>query len=227
MIEPPSLFTHERLIFDIREIESLATLTMDLSLPIDHVLCESFERLVELAGTRDFVLAFSKLQDYMFQIKVRQTRAAEMGLIVPASSLQELNDYAIKMTGLISVKDSRRSSTGGGLAGADMQAFLKMEPIDLEKLGLKKHHAPLHPKRDAPTPSGSSTKSKKTSSDMSLPYQSPFHQSETGSAEASTFYHPDPFANSSKQRHIGPEIKKASRATVNGSNKGLRKNRQK
>jgi hypothetical protein len=91
MIEPPKLFTHERLICDIREIESLAMVILDLSLPIDRFLCESFERLVELAGTRDFLLAFSQLQDYMHQLKWKQKTINDSQLIVPSHSLTELN----------------------------------------------------------------------------------------------------------------------------------------
>ena len=93
MIEPPQLFTHERLVFDIREIESLATLIMDLAIPIDRALCESFERLVELAGTRDFIIAFSKLQEYMFQIKSNQNLVEESGTIVPPSYLADISEW--------------------------------------------------------------------------------------------------------------------------------------
>jgi hypothetical protein len=174
MIEPPSLFTHDRLIFDIREIESLATLIMDLSIPIDRTLCESFERLVELAGTRDFVLAFSKLQEYMYQIKVRQSRSAELGMIVPASSLQELNDYGVTKNGGSGSSYSKEENrqNGGGLAG--VMDYIKVEPMDLAKLGLRKPKS--HDHSASLVASGTPTSSKTV--ELSLIYQSPFHQAE-------------------------------------------------
>jgi hypothetical protein len=114
MIEPPRLFTHDRLVFDIREIESLATLIIDLALPVDRALCESFERLVELAGTRDFLPSFSKLQDLLYGIKTKQTAQLEYGWIVPQSSLQELSDWSYKKSNPII---ETPQSGHGGLVG--------------------------------------------------------------------------------------------------------------
>ena len=142
MIEPPKLFTHERLIFDIKEIESLATLILELQIPIDRVLCESFERLVELAGTRDFVLAFAKLQDYMHQVKVRQLKTMETVPIVPVSCLQELNDWVHS--------DKLQSSSGiltGGLIGNGFEprpTITLFSPQDFDRLGLKKNRPLNH-----------------------------------------------------------------------------------
>jgi hypothetical protein len=144
MIEPPQLFTHERLIFDIKEIESLASLILELQIPIDRVLCDSFERLVELAGTRDFVLAFAKLQDYMHQIKSRQRRALENVPIVPLSCLQELNDWVHS--------DKLLSSPGVTLAGGLIGSGFESRPTiptlssqDFERLGIKKNRPLIHP----------------------------------------------------------------------------------
>lgn len=210
MIEPPSLFTHDRLIFDIREIESLATLIMDLSLPIDRVLCESFERLVELAGTRDFVLAFSRLQEYMYHIKIRHSRSAELGMIVPVSSLKELSDYGVAKNGgsgsSFSKEEQRQS--GGGLAG--VMDFIKVEPMDLAKLGLRKPKG--HDHNEPMLVPGTPANSKMV--EMTLIYQSPFHQSERTSAM--DIFNPD-----SRSLHNGPSAKAPSQSL-----KG-RKNRQK
>ena len=113
MIEPPQLFTHERLVFDIREIESLATLIMDLGIPIDRALCESFERLVELAGTRDFIVSFSKLHEYMFQIKSKQNSIVDSGSIVPPAYLIELADWTKNQSMTSSDMESSKTRFGG------------------------------------------------------------------------------------------------------------------
>jgi hypothetical protein len=126
MIEPPQLFTHERLIFDIREIESLATLIMDLAIPIDRALCESFERLVELAGSRDFIVAFSKLQEHMFQIKSKQNFCIDTGSIVPQSYLMELAEWT-KNNHYNSEEFEMLNNRSGGLIG---RGNISMQPTE-------------------------------------------------------------------------------------------------
>ena len=126
MIEPPKLYTHDRLIFDIREIESLASLIIDLAIPVDFVLRESFERLVELAGTRDFLPYFSKIQETILNLKHGRKRTSECGMIVPLSSLTELSEWAKKSVenekqwienDLFSTNPSHITSSNGGLIG--------------------------------------------------------------------------------------------------------------
>jgi len=126
MIEPPQLFTHERLVFDIREIESLATLIMDLAIPIDRALCESFERLVELAGTRDFIIAFSRLQEYMFQIKSKQNFIVDTGSIVPQSYLSELAEWTKNHHNQVEELDLSKIRSGG-LIGRENKSFQSTE----------------------------------------------------------------------------------------------------
>jgi hypothetical protein len=135
MIEPPQLFTHERLIFDIREIESLATLIMDLAIPIDRALCESFERLVELAGTRDFIVAFSKLQEHMFQIKSTQNFIVDTGSIVPRSYLMELVEWT-KNNNYFSEELEISNNHFGGLIGRGDRSMHPTEEKLAEKVFL-------------------------------------------------------------------------------------------
>ncbi|KAJ3282543.1 hypothetical protein HK104_010837 [Borealophlyctis nickersoniae] len=69
MLGPPPLYTPARHTSDIREIEELARLVIELAVPLDGILCEAFERLVELAGTREFLPAFASFQQYLLKIK--------------------------------------------------------------------------------------------------------------------------------------------------------------
>lgn len=81
MIEPPPLYSDKRHVHDILEIESLARLVTELNIPLNSTICETFERLVELAGTRDFMPAFSQLQHGLMNVKwVREGHLASLAV---------------------------------------------------------------------------------------------------------------------------------------------------
>ncbi|TPX65717.1 hypothetical protein SpCBS45565_g04930 [Spizellomyces sp. 'palustris'] len=108
MLEPPPIFSSARHIHDIREIEDLARLVLDLSVPLDPIVCEAFERLVELAGSRDFLPAVASLHHYLNHVKWTRQDIGNCGYIAPWGAICQI--------GLINILESK--ATGGkGLVG--------------------------------------------------------------------------------------------------------------
>ncbi|KAJ3187539.1 hypothetical protein HDU85_006834 [Gaertneriomyces sp. JEL0708] len=77
---PPPLCTMQRHSYDIKEIESLAKLVLELNVPLCPTICEAFERLVELAGTKDFLPASASLGHYLHWVKFKR---GEGGYVAP------------------------------------------------------------------------------------------------------------------------------------------------
>lgn len=111
---------------------------MDLAIPIDRALCESFERLVELAGTRDFIVAFSKLQEYMFQIKSKQNFIVDTGSIVPQAYLMELAEWT-KNNHYHSEDSDMSNNRSGGLIGRGNRSMQPIEENLTEKSFFMEH----------------------------------------------------------------------------------------
>ncbi|KAI8893461.1 hypothetical protein BC833DRAFT_608313 [Globomyces pollinis-pini] len=82
-----SPFTFPRITSDIKEVDALAELISQLGVPIDIHLTESFHRLVELAGSRDFLPLFSSIQEYVHKLKWAREGLFNTGYIVPWMSL--------------------------------------------------------------------------------------------------------------------------------------------
>ncbi|KAL2911860.1 hypothetical protein HK105_208640 [Polyrhizophydium stewartii] len=83
MIDHPSPHTFSRLKSDITELESLASLICELCIPLDGVICEAMERLVELAGSNDFLPAFAALQISILKTKWAREDHFGAGYILP------------------------------------------------------------------------------------------------------------------------------------------------
>lgn len=174
MIEPPRLFTYSRLNSDIKEIEGLASLVCELSVPIDSILCEAFERLVELAGSREFITSFSSLQQYLLTLKWNVNGVFGTGYIVNGSlpvlpqvtasnhsSLQglqlfntsqsnqnfEIDSNEIVKLGLL--RSRTIEDTGyGHLSSFGMSIKPKLKPTSSKKDGKKKSTISVHACRD-------------------------------------------------------------------------------
>lgn len=66
-VEPVGSFERKRA--DVAEIEALAKLTREMEVQLDIYIRAAFERLVDLAGTREFLQPFCAFQQYLFAIK--------------------------------------------------------------------------------------------------------------------------------------------------------------
>lgn len=66
-LDPVGSFERKR--SDIAEIEALAKLTREMEVQLDIYIRSAFERLVDLAGSREFLQPFCALQQYLFAIK--------------------------------------------------------------------------------------------------------------------------------------------------------------
>ncbi|KND04464.1 uncharacterized protein SPPG_00192 [Spizellomyces punctatus DAOM BR117] len=113
MLEPPPIFSSARHIHDIREIEDLARLVLDLSVPLDPIVCEAFERLVELAGSRDFLPAVASLHHYLNHVKWTREDIGNCGYIAPWGAICQI--------GLINILESKTTGSKGlvgGMVGA-------------------------------------------------------------------------------------------------------------
>ncbi|KAJ3004794.1 hypothetical protein HKX48_001039 [Thoreauomyces humboldtii] len=86
----PPIGTPERHEYDIHEVEQLAHGVLEVSAPMDTILCETFERLVELAGTREFLLASSQLSHYTDWIRCVRTDKHNQGYIAPWGMVQSI-----------------------------------------------------------------------------------------------------------------------------------------
>jgi len=83
MLEPPKMFSDARHTSDVLEIESLAKLVYELDIQMDSNLFQTFETLVELAGTKQFLQTFSRFQYYLFNLKFLQTGCYGLGHSIP------------------------------------------------------------------------------------------------------------------------------------------------
>jgi len=83
MLEPPKMFSDARHTSDVLEIESLAKLVYELDIQMDSNLFQTFETLVELAGTKQFLQTFSRFQYYLLNLKFLQTGCYGLGHSVP------------------------------------------------------------------------------------------------------------------------------------------------
>ncbi|KAJ3149037.1 hypothetical protein HDU89_004039 [Geranomyces variabilis] len=90
LFDLPEIGTAERHIHDIKEIESLARGVLKVNAPLDQILCEAFERLVELAGTRDFIVGASDLEKYTRHIAAMREDPFVLGYVVPWHMVQRI-----------------------------------------------------------------------------------------------------------------------------------------
>jgi hypothetical protein len=72
---------------DIKDIEQLGDLINQLGLQLDCQLVEAFQRLVELAGSRDFLPFFSQIQSYALKLKWAREGRWNTGYVVPWMNL--------------------------------------------------------------------------------------------------------------------------------------------
>jgi len=79
MLEPPKMFSDARHTSDVLEIESLAKLVYELDIQMDSNLFQTFETLVDLAGTKQFLQTFSRFQYYLLNLKFLQTGCYGLG----------------------------------------------------------------------------------------------------------------------------------------------------
>ncbi|ORX49664.1 hypothetical protein BCR36DRAFT_583732 [Piromyces finnis] len=77
------MFSDARHTSDVLEIESLAKLVYELDIQMDSNLFQTFETLVELAGTKQFLQTFSRFQYYLLNIKFIQNGGYGLGHSVP------------------------------------------------------------------------------------------------------------------------------------------------
>ncbi|KAJ3307886.1 hypothetical protein HDU76_004292 [Blyttiomyces sp. JEL0837] len=70
--DQPPLLSQSRVTRDLVEIEQLAKRALELDAPIDTNLHLTFERLVSLAGSKDFIIAASKLHQYLLSVSERR-----------------------------------------------------------------------------------------------------------------------------------------------------------
>jgi hypothetical protein len=157
MILPAPLFTPERLHSDIQEIESVASLVCELAVPLDGVICEAFERLLELAGGRDFLPAFGALQYYLRHIQwargggygggsiVSSSLAAGAVASVPAETLATLAPMPGTTSTTVTVEESlvRLAQLKGFATG---HAAWIVDPAEIIRMGL------CRPRAYAPAP---------------------------------------------------------------------------
>jgi hypothetical protein len=91
MIPPPPMHSKQRKIQDVLEVEGLIQLYTSLDLPFDSTASEHFERLIDLAGTREFILAICHIRQYLLKLKFAREGIKELGYIVPKKHLHILN----------------------------------------------------------------------------------------------------------------------------------------
>ncbi|KAI9089461.1 hypothetical protein DFS34DRAFT_598015 [Phlyctochytrium arcticum] len=121
MLEPPPIFSTARHLHDIREIEDLARLVLDLSVPLDPIVCEAFERLVELAGSREFLPAVASLHHYLNHVKWTREDLGNCGYIAPWGAICQISVVAAQDPKLSAPKLSVGGMVGlrPGTAGKD------------------------------------------------------------------------------------------------------------
>ncbi|KAJ3091570.1 hypothetical protein HK102_000051 [Quaeritorhiza haematococci] len=90
MLELPDLWTNKRHTYDIYEIENLASLVNELKLPLDTAICETFERLVELAGSKEFMPAVSRIQNALLRMKWSREGCFGVGYTVPIAYIHAM-----------------------------------------------------------------------------------------------------------------------------------------
>ncbi|KAJ3040372.1 hypothetical protein HK097_002579, partial [Rhizophlyctis rosea] len=83
----PPLYSHPRQTNDIKSIESLAKLSIELAIPLTFSLCESFERLVEGIGSREFLPLWAELHRELSEVQWDKEGRFGSGWIVPEVEL--------------------------------------------------------------------------------------------------------------------------------------------
>jgi hypothetical protein len=87
MLEPYRPFSNLRVKADIKEIEALGELITQLALPMDIHLVEIFQKLIELAGSREFHPVYSEIYHYVSKLKWARDGIWNTGYIIPWTSL--------------------------------------------------------------------------------------------------------------------------------------------
>eukprot|EP00128_Syssomonas_multiformis_P016912 Colp12_sorted_trinity150504_noHs@21801 len=74
MIEPPQLFTDARFEYDIQDLEILSKLAIETGVHSNDSIRSSFEKLVQLAGTKQFQQAYVALHNFLLSAYERQNQ---------------------------------------------------------------------------------------------------------------------------------------------------------
>lgn len=159
IVAPPPLFTYSRHMYDIEEIESLARLVLELPANLtDPILSDAFERLVELAGTRDFLPSVASLHQYLFGIKLARLGSFGIGYIVSWYAIASLNDHVNRVCAEEAIREAKLRGLGAGagppsLPGWPMNYAVgndQPDPFDIEvdlqefvKMGLARLEIPI------------------------------------------------------------------------------------
>jgi hypothetical protein len=83
MLDMPNCFSASRIKSDIQDIESLGELITKLKIPMDALMAEAFQKLVDLAGTKDFFPEYSKIQEIVLKLKWAREGIFNTGYCVP------------------------------------------------------------------------------------------------------------------------------------------------
>jgi hypothetical protein len=81
------IHSYSRTKSDIRDIEQLGDLINQLGLNLDVQVTDAFQRLVELAGSKDFLPLFSHIQNYALKLKWAREGRWNTGYVVPWMNL--------------------------------------------------------------------------------------------------------------------------------------------
>lgn len=87
MLETHLPFSANRIKADIEEIEILGELVNQLQLPRDIKLQDIFQKLVELAGTREFFPAYSMINSFALNLKWSRQGKWDTGYIIPWTNI--------------------------------------------------------------------------------------------------------------------------------------------
>ncbi|KAI8919954.1 hypothetical protein DFJ77DRAFT_221782 [Powellomyces hirtus] len=90
LFDIPPIGTIERHIHDIKEIEALARGVLEVHAPLDRILCESFEKLVDMAGTREFIKGAATLGHYTRYVRMMREDTFNLGYIAPWILVQQI-----------------------------------------------------------------------------------------------------------------------------------------
>jgi hypothetical protein len=87
MLETHLPFSANRIKADIEEIEILGELVNQLQLPRDIKLHDIFQKLVELAGSREFFPAYSMINSFALNLKWSRQGQWDTGYIIPWTNI--------------------------------------------------------------------------------------------------------------------------------------------